>query len=346
MLPFLNRIDPKYAPIFDGKSPEEQIAIARYFMPHTSKKDVLDFSRPRVIKFQCPFADQRSFPSGHRYSVNVYTGCGHGCEYCYVLGYAADMNPARKRDYRKMLLKDLDDLERYNVPAAPLHLSISTDAFGPLELEHGDTLFTLERLAFHKHRFTTIYLLTKNPYMLRLAPYFQALQELPSLKIGCSVAFFNDEMRQFMEPSAPTIESRLESIAFLAEQRIPVSLRIDPLFPRNPLPNGKSLEDFGLPDMQPLSCLESLILFCKKYDANVIYSVAKIVNPRFGNLSPKMSQMKKVYELLAGKLIFQGGSWRLPREIAEANISREFLQICQRHNVPCCHCIESLLAAS
>ncbi|MCL2118121.1 MAG: hypothetical protein FWH27_06795 [Planctomycetaceae bacterium] len=46
-------------------------------------------TRPRVVKWYCPFADQAVFPSGVRDSINVYCGCEHGCHYCYVQGYSA-----------------------------------------------------------------------------------------------------------------------------------------------------------------------------------------------------------------------------------------------------------------
>jgi len=39
-------------------------------------------------------------------------------------------------------------------------------------------------------------------------------------------------------------------------------LRIDPLFPRNPLLNGKTMVDFGLPDVQPMSDMDALIKIC------------------------------------------------------------------------------------
>lgn len=68
------RVDPKYAPASIGKTAREQAAMAMYFLPHGSKKAALCPTRPRVVKWYCPFASQDYFPSGHRYCVNVYTG--------------------------------------------------------------------------------------------------------------------------------------------------------------------------------------------------------------------------------------------------------------------------------
>lgn len=73
-LSLAQRVHPKYRPVFEKLSEADQAAVALYFLPHSSKKDVLEVTRPRVVKWYCPFADQREFPSGHghRYFINVY----------------------------------------------------------------------------------------------------------------------------------------------------------------------------------------------------------------------------------------------------------------------------------
>src|SRR3989304_1959246 len=86
----LERLDPKVKPVWQARLPKEQVALARYFLPHNSHKPTLGPTRPRVIKWYCPFACQSSFPSGHRYCVNVYTGCGHRCVYCYTRATESD----------------------------------------------------------------------------------------------------------------------------------------------------------------------------------------------------------------------------------------------------------------
>jgi len=93
---------------------------------------VLVVTRPRAVKWYCPFADQREFPSGHRYCINVYTGCEHRCQYCYVTGCIAAEHNCKNR-FRHDLCKDLEALEAYDVPPAPVHLSNSTDPLQPLE---------------------------------------------------------------------------------------------------------------------------------------------------------------------------------------------------------------------
>ena len=362
-LSLARRVHPKYQPAFDKLGETDRAAVALYFLPHGSKKDVLEVTRPRVVKWYCPFADQREFPSGHRYCINVYTGCEHDCQYCYVTGYSA-AQPNRKNRFRHDLCKDLEALDAHNVPPAPVHLSNSTDPLQPLERQHRHTLFVLEKLAEHRNRFTTVTLLTKNPAVLMDDRYVQALRRLrelpadhprrawfdaqgqPPLRLECSLAFFNDEHRRLLDPAAPSVERRMEALRFLRKEGFSVFLRIDPLFPRDPLGGGKTMADFGLPDVQSMGDLEGLINFSRELAArHIIYSVAKITRRKQGGLPPVMERMKRVYQHLSVEqpLVFCGGSWRLPEKIATELVLSPFLELCSRVSIPAKPCKTNLI---
>lgn len=124
----IGRIDPKYRPAWTAMSAVHQQALAKYFLPHRSSKSLLGPTRPRVMKWYCPFTCQKAFPSGHRYCINVYTGCAHQCVYCYAACYQpVDARP--KKDFEIQFCRDLHDLEEFDVPAAPVHISNGTDPF-------------------------------------------------------------------------------------------------------------------------------------------------------------------------------------------------------------------------
>ena len=363
-LALATRVHSKYRSVFETMPEHDRAALALYFLPHRSQKEVLEVTRPRVIKWYCPFADQRQFPSGHRYCINIYTGCEHGCQYCYAAGYAARLADC-KNAYRADLMKDLDALDACQVPPAPVHISNSTDPLQPLELEHRHTLYTLEKLAERRHRFTTITLLTKNPSILtdeRYVRLLHRLSELPTahpasarfqknhwkpLRIECSLAFYNDEARKLFDPTAPSVAKRIETIQILRKEGIPVILRIDPLFPHDPLLGRKTMSDFSLPDLQPLDDLHHLVQFSKAVNVeHLVYSIAKITRPRFGSLLPVMAKMKQVYEHLSPKqpLVCRGGSWRLPDEVASQLVITPFLNLCHQQSITAKMCKQNLLS--
>ena len=358
------RLHPKYRPAFDKLGERERAAAALYFLPHASAKDTLEVTRPRVVKWYCPFADQQEFSSGHRYSINVYTGCEHRCQYCYAAGYVA-AEPNCKNRFRQDLCRDLEELEACDVPPAPVHLSNSTDPLQPLEQQHRHTLFVLERLAEHRHRFTSVTLLTKNPAALMDQRYVDALHRLselpadhprrrwfdehgqPALRLECSLAFFNDGHRRLLDPAAPSVEGRMEAMRFLRREGFCVFPRIDPLFPRDLLGGGRTMADFGLPDVQSMRNLEGLVNFSRELAApHVIYSVAKITRRKRGDLPPAMERMKRLYQHLAKgqPLLFHGGSWRLPESAATVMVVRPFLDLCGRHSLSAKPCKANLVA--
>jgi len=365
----LARLDPKYAPAFARLAEEERHKAALYFLPHASAKEIITVTRPRIIKWYCPFADQSAFPSGVRYSINVYSGCEHGCQYCYVQGYSTakttDGLAKCKDNFRQQLLKDLADIEKYDVPCTPAHLSNSTDAFGAIENQFQNSLFVLEKLLEYRHRFSTVTILTKNPATLLRSDYLNVLlalcrlhpshprykyfqdNDLRPLWLEVSLAFWNDKSRELLEPGAPSVASRLEAVAQLQHAGVPIALRIDPLFPRNPLPMGKMMSDFDLFDIQSHDDLHNLVSFCKQYTIRkVVYSPLKITNPRVGRLPLLMQQLRRVYEHLAGNrpLDFRGGSWRLPNDVAQSALFAPLLQLCEAAGVTAKGCKENLIA--
>ncbi len=362
-LEIVEKVDTKYKPAFDKFIPEQRAALAWYFLPHKSNKQVLGVTRPRVVKWYCPFANQKDFPSGHRYCINIYAGCSHKCKYCYAQGY--EPNQARCKDnFKKKLLKDLAEIEEFNLPAAPLHLSNSTDPLQPIEQQQKLTLYTLQQLLRYRKYFTSIVILTKNPSILLDSKYLAVLKELaglpedhsrksffdnnsePTLRIEVSLAFSNQDDADFYDPGAPSIINRMEALKHLHQNDIPIVLRIDPLLPRNPLPGGKFLADFQLPDAQNLPALEELVKFAAENNVlHIVYSVAKIVAPRYKPIPEAIQQLKQVYEYIAkpDKLIFRGGSWRLPHDTAQKQIVKPFLKICNSYGMKAHFCKQNLL---
>jgi len=162
------------------------------------------------------------------------------------------------------------------------------------------------------------------------------------------LAFWRDEARAAYERSAPRVEDRIEGVRALRAAGVPVVLRIDPLFPRSPLRDDppKMLADFGLTEAQTPDDLAALVRLAKEVGApGVVYSTAKIVQPRGRALSTSMHAMREMYRFMVSprKLAFRGGAWRLPADVADSRIVAPFLAICRRESVPASHCKHNLL---
>jgi hypothetical protein len=160
------------------------------------------------------------------------------------------------------------------------------------------------------------------------------------------LAFWRDEACAAYDRNAPSISERREGILALTEAGIPVVLRIDPLFPRSPLPrSNKSMANFELAEAQSLEDLENLIMFAKDVGvSHIVYSAARIVRPG-GNLDKTMKSMLDVYREIAApeKPEFKGNSWRLPLPAIKQHVVGPFLEICERLGVKATFCMEDLV---
>ena len=273
---------------------------------------------------------------------------------------------ATKKDFERFITKDMEDLECFDVPPAPVHLSNSTDPFQPLEGTAGHTRLALEQILQHRCRFSTVTILTKSPLLPVERGYldlFKALGALPDdhprrnefakrqqpgFVMEVSLAFWREEARAHYDPGAPPVEDRIAGLRALHAAGIPLVLRIDPLFPRSPLPTTPptTVADFGLAEAQTLDDLEHLVALAQELQVrHVVYSPAKVVQPRGRKLTPTMQAWRTVYEACARpeRPLFRGGSWRLPDTIAGAHVVQPFLEIGQRHGVAAKYCKHNLI---
>jgi DNA repair photolyase len=224
--------------LFDGLSKDmaEKWATYLYVFPKdTVKKASL---KTRTYALYAPQAKRDKFPASIRCCMNTYGGCPHRCKYCYVNNYIVNADkPREKEGLLKKGIRDIKDMKELGLSAVPLHISNSTDPLQErLEIETKTTFKLLRVIADNREQFTTVTILTKNPLLASYEPYLSVLKAIEPCQVEVSLIFNNDETRAFYEPDAPTVQSRLDGIRRLRDAGIKVSLRIDPLMPREPLP--------------------------------------------------------------------------------------------------------------
>jgi len=138
-------------------------------------------------------------------AVNLYSGCAHGCLYCYAPGCThrtradfAHVTP------RKGILDALKkDLKKRLGDKRPVLLSFSSDPYPAMEATERLTRAAMELLVGAR---MNVRLLTKNPGLaLKLD---SDLLVAGRVEFGTTIIFRDDAFRQVWEPNAPTIESR------------------------------------------------------------------------------------------------------------------------------------------
>ena len=153
-------------------------------------------------------------------TLNPYTGCAHGCLYCYASSYVLNFSHARPKKY---LIPKLEE-EATQLKGELISIANSSDPYPPAELVLGLTRKCLEILSKHHCK---IQLVTKSPLVMRDV---DIVKKTPSM-VSMTITTEDDRLAKLLEPRAPSPSKRLKAISKLIRNGVPVTVRIDPLVP-------------------------------------------------------------------------------------------------------------------
>jgi len=334
--------------LFDKVLLADRDAFEPCFFSKPKKPTSKPSLRSRAFALYCPFADRRVFPAGVRYCVNTYVGCAHGCRYCHARNYTREGDVAReKAGLLKQARRDLATMEELDLPPVPLHISNSTDPFQePLETTTWTTLSILELAAENRDRFSQLTILTRNPALAARPEYLSRLQDLAPCQVEVSLTLADDEGRALYEPGAPSVESRLNGVRALRTAGIPFSLRVDPLFPREPLScppwPSPALSDYGIERTHSLDDVKQLVRFAAEQGCHkIIVSELKIV---MGSRKDFRDPFRSLFgPPHGGKPSKRGTAYRLPDEYIRDHLFPPVEELCKAAGIPMVHCKQNLV---
>ncbi|MCW8801812.1 MAG: radical SAM protein [Candidatus Bathyarchaeota archaeon] len=153
-------------------------------------------------------------------TFNPYTGCDHGCLYCYASSYIPHFHECRPK---KNLLTRLKR-EAAKLDGALVSISNSSDPYPQLEQKLGLTHKCLQILANNNCK---LQIITKSDLVTR---DINILQTIPCV-VSATVSTLDDSLSKKLEPGAPVSSKRLAAIKKLVEANIPTTVRIDPIIP-------------------------------------------------------------------------------------------------------------------
>lgn len=153
-----------------------------------------------------------------KYSLSPYTGCAHGCLYCYAASYIRQFNqPRAKKDFLTRLEKEVIKLPE----GSTIAMANSSDCYQPIEAELKLTRQSLKIIAEHNLK---INLVTKSDLITR---DLDILKTLPAW--ACiTITTIDEKLSQKLEPYAPPPTKRLKAVEKLSPH-IFTAVRIDPL---------------------------------------------------------------------------------------------------------------------
>ena len=186
-----------------------------------------------ILEVKTKTALVRSRIPGVEYVINPYTGCGHGCRYCYAVFMRKYSRQHKKAEWGsfvevKINIVDVlrDELSRKRKTGTAM-LSSVCDPYQPTERRYRLTRQCIEALREHGW---AIDVLTRSALVTRDT---DLLASCIGASVGFSIPTDNDDVRKVLEPSSPTIGSRVHALQQLHEAGIRTWVFIAPMLPMN-----------------------------------------------------------------------------------------------------------------
>ena len=171
----------------------------------------------------------RSGIEGVDYAVNPYTGCAHGCLYCYasfMKRFTGHQAPWGQFVDVKVNAPAVLARELRRPRSGEVLLSSVTDPYQPLEREYQLTRSIMQLL--RQQESLTVSILTKSDLVLR---DLDILRSFPGLEVGFTVTTADDRIGRLVEPGAPVPSRRLNALARLGCNGIRTWAFLGPVLP-------------------------------------------------------------------------------------------------------------------
>jgi len=159
-----------------------------------------------------------------KYSLSAYTGCSHGCLYCYASSYIRKFSqPREKKGFLKRLEKEIKKIPKGSLIA----MANSSDPYLPLEKKLN---LTRQGLKIIKEYDLSINIVTKSSLILR---DLDILKSFKKIVVSISLTTLDKKLAKKLEPNSPPPQERLRAVKELSLY-LPVAVRFDPLiYPLN-----------------------------------------------------------------------------------------------------------------
>jgi DNA repair photolyase len=166
-------------------------------------------------------------------SLNPYTGCPHGCLYCYASSYIPQFQDCRpKVDLHKRLEREAAKIK----PGTLVAMSNSSD---PYPLMENNLRLSRGCLEILKKRGLRVQIVTKSDLVVDDADLISSMDAM----VAVTITTLKESLCKKLEPGTVSPERRLNAITRLKKSGIPISARIDPIIPGI---NDSEIEDLVL----------------------------------------------------------------------------------------------------
>ena len=183
--------------------------------------------------------EAKGFMGAYDYTLNPYSGCSFGCNYCYAAFFARSSeereNWGNWLKVKENALQLLMKWRKKPLINKTIYISSVTDPYQPIEKELELTRSILkELLNYHKPR---LVIQTRSPYVTR---DIDLLKQFEIAQVNMTVTTDSEDVRKAFEPLCPSNKSRLKAITEVTEAGIQTCITMTPLLT---IQNAKSFTE-------------------------------------------------------------------------------------------------------
>ncbi|MFC6173682.1 Rv2578c family radical SAM protein [Subtercola frigoramans] len=176
---------------------------------------------------------QSQMPFG--YTINPYRGCSHACTYCFARPTHTYLDLDGGTDFDSQIIVKVNvaevltrELQKPSWGRHPIALGTNTDPYQRAEGRYSLMPGIISALAESGTPFS---ILTKGTLLRRDLALLAAAAEVVPVDIAMSIAVFDEELQQSVEPGTPTTKARLATVTAVREAGLNCSVFMMPILP-------------------------------------------------------------------------------------------------------------------
>ncbi|WP_419802133.1 radical SAM protein [Mucilaginibacter sp.] len=174
--------------------------------------------------------EAKGFMSAYDYTLNPYTGCSFGCNYCYAAFFSRSSDEKDNWGYwlkvKENALQLLMKFRKKPLNNKTIYISSVTDPYQPIEKNLQLTRSLLiELLTYHKPR---LVIQTRSPLVTR---DIDLLKQFEVVQVNMTVTTDSEAVRKAFEPFCPSNKLRLKAIQEVTDAGIQTCITMTPLLP-------------------------------------------------------------------------------------------------------------------
>ncbi|HEY2645227.1 MAG TPA: Rv2578c family radical SAM protein [Galbitalea sp.] len=176
---------------------------------------------------------QSAMPFG--WTINPYRGCSHACVYCFARNTHTYLELDAGKDFDSQIIVKVNvaevlakELAKPSWGHNPVALGTNTDPYQRAEGRYQLMPGIIEALAGSGTPFS---ILTKGSLLRRDLPLLAQANERVPVELAMSIAVYDDELQQSVEPGTPSTAARLATVSAARDVGLPVTVFLMPILP-------------------------------------------------------------------------------------------------------------------